>query len=94
MWLAQRAEMPRKTPPRPGETMRRDLLDRYDLEPHDPMHLERDLRLMTRLVDSLPPNRGCHVTPPGPQAILGDPRPWATALLLFSPSGCNRFSLP
>ncbi len=51
MWLAQRAEMPRKTPPRPGEAMRRDLLARYDLEPHEHVLLESAARTADLIAD-------------------------------------------
>ena len=43
--------MPRKTPQRPGETMRRDLLDRYDLEPHELVLLEAACRTADLVAD-------------------------------------------
>ncbi len=43
--------MPRKTPPRPGEELRRDLLDRFDLDPHELVLLESAARTADLIAD-------------------------------------------
>ncbi len=43
--------MPRKTPPQPGETMRRDLLARYDLEAHELVLLDSACRTADLIAD-------------------------------------------
>lgn len=47
-----------------------------------------------RLANPVSHSYGLPRDTPGGQAILGDPRPWATPLLLFSLSAVRRFSLP
>ncbi len=43
--------MPRKTPQRPGEALRSDLLDRYDLEPHELVLLDSVCRTADLVAD-------------------------------------------